>query len=260
MDFPVRVGQRLPRCAASKARCSGSGVARALSMRRLRRACTPTPDPCRSAYSQNTPGWAGWVRTHCFSISRSARGFFSATILTTLDLAPTLDAAASPPPDLCGSCRRCIDACPTDALVEPYVLDARRCISYLTIELRGSIPEELREPMGRHVFGCDICQDVCPWNRRAPVTHEAEFQARVVPAEKLECAAIVDESPGEESLFLPRLEWLAAMDEAGISGGVSRAARSSGPSGAAWCATPASRWAIRACSAARARTNGSALC
>jgi epoxyqueuosine reductase len=156
----------------------------------------------------------GWLGKNTLLLNQQIGSwFFLGTILTTLDLAPTLDAAASPPPDLCGSCRRCIDACPTDALVEPYVLDARRCISYLTIELRGSVPEELREPMGRHVFGCDICQDVCPWNRRAPVTHEAEFQARVVPR-KIGMPAIVDESPGEESLFLPRLEWLAAMDEA----------------------------------------------
>src|SRR5581483_4858291 len=97
----------------------------------------------------------------------------------------------SPPPDRCGTCMRCIDACPTAALT-PYELDATKCISYFTIELRGAIPEQYRGAIGRHVFGCDICQDVCPWNRRAPVTGEASFAPRE---------------------FAPPLEKLAAIDE-----------------------------------------------
>src|SRR3990172_3772847 len=80
--------------------------------------------------------------------------------------------------DRCGTCTRCIDACPTGALLDPYVLDSRLCISYLTIEFRGMIPVELGGKIGNNIFGCDICQDVCPWNRRAKVTDESSFQPR----------------------------------------------------------------------------------
>jgi len=103
----------------------------------------------------------------------------------SLELAPD-----SPPPDRCGTCTRCIDACPTAAIVpagDSYTLDSRLCISYFTIEMRGGIPEEHRAGIGHHVFGCDICQDVCPWNRRAPVTAESEFAPRdfAPPLERL---------------------------------------------------------------------------
>ena len=108
-------------------------------------------------------------------------------MLTTLPLE-----AGSPAPDRCGTCTACIDACPTGALV-PYELDATLCISYFTIELRSSIPEPQRALMGPHVFGCDICQDVCPWNRRAPRTNETIFR------------------PKE---FAPELERMAALSEA----------------------------------------------
>ena len=136
---------------------------------------------------------------------------------SSLDLPPSLGPAESPAPDLCGSCTRCIDACPTHALVEPYLMDSRLCIAYLTIELRGSIPEALREPMGHHVFGCDICQDVCPWNRRAPVTQAEEFQPRRFvrgsESRTKEGSPVETLEDGEESLFQPRLEWLASMTE-----------------------------------------------
>src|SRR5882724_4375972 len=154
----------------------------------------------------------GWLGKNTLLLNqRLGSWIFLGAILTTLDLAPTLEDGVLPPPDLCGNCRRCIDACPTQAFVEPYVMDARRCVSYLTIELRQSIPEELRGPMGRHVFGCDICQDVCPWNRRAPIAALPEFQPRIFPSqEEKQLDASLSE---DESLFLPRLEWLAGLSE-----------------------------------------------
>ncbi len=142
----------------------------------------------------------GWLaKNTCLIHPELGSWLFLGVIVTTLELAPSLGAAGVPLPDLCGNCRLCIEACPTGAIVEPYVLDARRCISYLTIELRGRIAEEFREPMGRMVFGCDICQDVCPWNRKAPATSAAEFYPRTLP--------------NRDSLFAPALEWLAALSE-----------------------------------------------
>jgi epoxyqueuosine reductase len=116
-------------------------------------------------------GWFG--KNTCIINQQKGSWFFLAEIITNLEL--EYDA---PVPDRCGSCNRCIEACPTDAILEPYVLDARKCISYLTIELRDEIPLELREGIGNHIFGCDICQDVCPWNRKAAVTDAPEFQPR----------------------------------------------------------------------------------
>jgi epoxyqueuosine reductase len=99
--------------------------------------------------------------------------FFLSVILTTLEFAPD-----APLPDRCGRCTRCIDACPTQAITAPYQLDARRCISFLTIENKGPIPEEFREAMGDRIFGCDDCLDACPWNRFAQASHDAALQPR----------------------------------------------------------------------------------
>jgi epoxyqueuosine reductase len=141
----------------------------------------------------------GWLAKNTCLINEDLGSWmFLGVILTTLDLAEAIDAAPTPAPDLCGNCRLCIEACPTEAIVEPYLLDARRCISYLTIEQRGAIPLEFRERVGRHVFGCDICQDVCPWNRRSPTTPLANFQPRQING---------------RSLFLPELSWLLSMNE-----------------------------------------------
>jgi epoxyqueuosine reductase len=132
-------------------------------------------------------GWLG--KNTCLINQKIGSWLFLGVILTSLELAPDF-----PAPDRCGNCTRCIDACPTNALIAPYQLDSNKCISYLTIEKRGEIPEEMRAGIGHQVYGCDICQDVCPWNRKAPATTVEEFQPR-------------------EGLVNPALVWLAEMSE-----------------------------------------------
>ena len=134
-------------------------------------------------------GWTG--KNTCTLNQKLGSWLFLGVIVTSLEFEASQYATIAE--DRCGTCRRCIEACPTDALT-PYQMDATRCISYLTIEKRGEIALDLRAKMGRQVFGCDICQDVCPWNRKAPITADAQLSPR-------------------PELVNPALDWLGEMDE-----------------------------------------------
>jgi epoxyqueuosine reductase len=156
--------------------------------------CVDTAPLLERAYAHRAG--LGWIAQNtCLINQRLGSWVFLGEVLVSLDLEPD-----EPAPFRCGSCTRCIEACPTDALAPTgrpagpaYALDSTRCISYWTIELRDAIPEQNRPEVGAHVFGCDICQDVCPWNRRAAVTDRSEFQPREMLPDLEELGALSEE-------------------------------------------------------------------
>jgi epoxyqueuosine reductase len=148
------------------------------------RICVDTAPLLERSYARQAGlGWIG--KNTCLINQQGGSWFFLGELVTSLELEPD-----TPPPDRCGTCTRCIDACPTAAIVPDganYTLDSRLCISYFTIELRGAVPVGHRAEIGNHVFGCDICQDVCPWNSRSSCTSDFAFEAShfAPPLEKL---------------------------------------------------------------------------
>jgi epoxyqueuosine reductase len=143
----------------------------------------------RAAAAKAGIGWVG--KNTCILDQKLGSWLLLGVIVTSIPMSAEFELEVAA--DRCGSCTRCIDACPTNALVAPHQMDASLCIAYLTIEKKGVIAEELRAPMGRQVFGCDICQDVCPWNRRSPISRNEGMLTRT-------------------QLINPSLSWLAEMD------------------------------------------------
>ncbi|MFL6452153.1 MAG: tRNA epoxyqueuosine(34) reductase QueG [Bryobacteraceae bacterium] len=154
------------------------------------RICVDTAPLLERSYAREAGlGWIG--RNTCLINQGSGSWFFLGELLTSLELAPD-----SPPPDRCGTCTRCIEACPTAAIVPSehgWRIDARTCISYLTIEKRGPVDTTLQAGIGDHLFGCDICQDVCPWNRKAPDTMDSAFERGASLPSLLELSEYSDE-------------------------------------------------------------------
>lgn len=170
------------------------GLARLDAMMRERarepfesRICVDTAPLLERSYARAAGlGWVG--RNTCLINQEKGSWFFLGELLVSLEIDPD-----TPPPDRCGTCARCIDACPTAAIVasgQAYTIDSRLCISYFTIELRGPVPEEHRAAVGAHIFGCDICQDVCPWNRRAPLTDDPAYAPRAFAPPLAELASV----------------------------------------------------------------------
>ncbi|HWQ53791.1 MAG TPA: tRNA epoxyqueuosine(34) reductase QueG [Bryobacteraceae bacterium] len=190
------------------------------------RVCVDTAPLLERAYARRAGlGWIG--KNTCLIREGAGSWFFLGELLLSLELEPGL-----PPPDRCGSCSRCIDACPTSAIVPAdspdgpsHTVDSRLCISYFTIELRGPVPPAQHDGIGRQVFGCDICQDVCPWNRHAPVTADPAFAPRELapPLERLaalseeEFRAMFRASPVRRARYTGFLRNVAiAMGNAGL--------------------------------------------
>jgi epoxyqueuosine reductase len=150
--------------------------------------CVDTAPLLERSYAREAGlGWIG--KNTCLINQEIGSWVFLGEILTSAEIEPDFA-----PPDRCGTCTRCIEACPTQAIApQGYEIDARRCIPYFTIELHGAAPEEMRAGIGQHIFGCDICQDVCPWNSRAPLAEESAFQPRHFAPPLEELAALTED-------------------------------------------------------------------